>query len=547
MTDFSSAIAKVDAGIDLTTSEMEQLVGSMLAEEVDVDSPQADLVRKLLLGLRQKGETTGELVGAARAMRARMTPIQIDASLADSTASAEARTGAGAQASNQQTGNGSTGILLDTCGTGGSGSGTFNISTAAAIVISACDVRVAKHGNRKATSRSGSADVLAELGVRIESERSVVKQSLEQLNICFCFAPMLHPAMRHVGAIRRSLSVPTMFNLLGPLCNPAGATHQLLGTGRADVQQKLAEALAQLGTHRSIVVRGEDGQDEVSLDGITTAIEVRHDGTLKTHQWTAATFGLTPASTAAMQATDPAESAQIIRGIFDGLPGPCRDIVIANAAAGLWLVGKCETLLEAAELAAKTIDSGLARQQLSRFAAFTTGQAGDAVDKGLSVSQPTTGKTKLGESIDALTNTAATDTPAIVTESGVPTHQSAPELRFSERAIELAAELKRAGLAWQPEPGHFVYDSDGVLPHTSPFQDHVFFILELKHFLRYAGSVQQLTERMTWLPAWWDARKWLRDSGMDDATVADLIHARKGITRGEELVLLYEMILERLN
>ena len=371
MTDFLSAIERVEAGEDLASSEMEQLVGSMLAEEVAVDSPQADFVRRLLLGLRAKGETTQELVGAARAMRARMTPIYLRDSVPDFDSRDEVGSSTNLDSpdnSNQQRPK----VLLDTCGTGGSGSGTFNISTAAAIVVSAAGVAVAKHGNRKATSRTGSADVLAELGVRIESDRDDVRRSLEQLNLCFCFAPMLHPAMRHVGAIRRSLTVPTMFNLLGPLCNPAGATHQLLGTGRGDVQQKLAEALAQLGTQRSVVVRGEDGQDEVSLDGVTTAIEVQTDGTLRTHHWTAATFGLSPASVDAMQAADPAESAGIIRDIFDGVPGPCRDIVIANSAVAFWLVGRCETLMEGAQLATETIDSGLARKQLERFAHFTS-------------------------------------------------------------------------------------------------------------------------------------------------------------------------------
>lgn len=344
MADFESAIQRVRGGEDLRAEEMADLIGALLDGAVAAGTASADSVRELLLALHTKGETAGELVGAARAMRDHMTPIR-----------------------NQR----GTAVLLDTCGTGGSGSGTFNISTAAAIVISSAGVAVAKHGNRRATSRSGSADVLSELGVRIESDRETVEKLLAELNLCFCFAPVLHPAMRHVAEIRRSLSVPTLFNLLGPLCNPAGATHQLLGAGKAATQSILAEALAALGTTRSVVVRGEDGQDEVSLDGTTTAIEVRGGQTPQTttHAWTAATFGLEPSAVDALQAADPSESAKIIRQVLDGRRGPCRDIVIANAATGLWLVERCESLREGAELAAERIDSGAARRQLDRFVA----------------------------------------------------------------------------------------------------------------------------------------------------------------------------------
>ncbi len=179
-----------------------------------------------------------ELVGAARAMRRHMTRIPHHHD-----------------------------TLLDTCGTGGSGSGTFNISTAVAIVAAACGVAVAKHGNRKATSLTGSADVLEELGVKIESEADAVAERLDSIGICFCFAAKLHPAMRHVVGVRRKLGVKTLFNLLGPLCNPAGATHQLLGTSTPDAQTKVAAAIRELGTTRSFVVHASDGQDEVALGG----------------------------------------------------------------------------------------------------------------------------------------------------------------------------------------------------------------------------------------------------------------------------------------
>jgi len=258
-------------------------------------------------------------------------------------------------------------VLLDTCGTGASGSGTFNISTSVAIVAAACGVAVAKHGNRKATSLTGSADVLAELGVAIESDANMVEQSLNELGLCFCFAAKLHPAMKHVIAIRRSLAVPTLFNLLGPLCNPAGATHQLLGTPRADAQEKIAAALLRLGTARSAVVRGSDGQDEVTLDGATEVIEIC-DGQRITHRWTPDSFGLSRVPVSQLQAQNPSDSAAIIRRVLDGERGPHRDIVLAGTAAALWLVGKAETLLDGAAQAASAIDSGAAKAKLQSLA-----------------------------------------------------------------------------------------------------------------------------------------------------------------------------------
>jgi anthranilate phosphoribosyltransferase len=508
MANFASAGERVEAGIDLTTEEMRNLVSDMLDDQIDAQSLRGEQIRHLLLGLSKKGETVDELVGAALALRSHMTPIRRGGHAREESQASDS--GSGSSESSGAKPHFDRSILLDTCGTGGSGSGTFNISTAAAIVISAAGVSVAKHGNRRATSRSGSADVLAELGVRIESERSLVEQSLDRLNLCFCFAPVLHPAMRHVAAIRRSLGVPSMFNLLGPLCNPAGATHQLLGTGRAAIQPILAEALQRLGTRRSIVVRGEDGQDEVTLDGVTTVIEVAEGAEPKTHHWTAANFGLQPAGIDAMQAADPAHSAVIIRDLLRGVPGPCRDIVIANAAAGFWLVGRSPSLIEGARLAADMIDSGRAADQLQRFVRFS------ADDRD----------------------------PSPTSESP---QNTSPHPRFSKRAIELAKELKQSGLVWEPQPGHFVYDPQRVLPHESPFQDRLFFVLDLKHFVRHAGSVQQMVEQMTWLPAWWDARLWLRNAGVDDAQVASHLVERKAIARNDELVVLYEMMLERLN
>jgi anthranilate phosphoribosyltransferase len=359
MIDWSRCFETVSRGGSLSAEEMTEVVGYLLDGELDTSSAGAEPVRRLLIALADRGETADELWGAARAMRAHMTPIRRGSS-------AESSGGAAGDAWKQ--------TLLDTCGTGGSGSGTFNISTATAIVVSAGGVAVAKHGNRRATSRSGSADVLAELGLRLEAERGEVEHALETLQLCFCFAPRLHPAMRHVAAIRKSIPKPTLFNYLGPLCNPAGATHQLLGTGRADRQRVLAETLARLGTQRSAVVRGSDGQDEVTLDGETEVLLVGADGTIEALRWTPATFGLEPAGAAAMQAEHPAHSAEIIRRVFAGEPGPCRDIVVANAAAAFWLVERENDLDAGARLAEEILDSGAAAMQLRSFVALS-GQA----------------------------------------------------------------------------------------------------------------------------------------------------------------------------
>ena len=335
MTNFADAIASARSGHDLSEEQTADLIDQMLSGDASEDE-----IGELLLALREKGEAVSEIVGAAGGMRKHMTRLPH---------------------SHAQ--------LLDTCGTGGSQSGTFNISTAVAIVTAACGVPVAKHGNRKATSLTGSADVLEELGVAIESDAEAVARRLDSIGICFCFAVKLHPAMRHVVGVRRKLGVKTLFNLLGPLCNPAGATHQLLGTSQVDAQDKIASAIAKLGTTRSFVVHGADGQDEVSLDGYTDVIEVDGDAQRATHRWTPADFGLLPAGAEALSAANPAESAAIIRRIFEGEPGPRRDVVVAGTAAALLLVGQAELLADAASRAVEVIDSGKAQEKLEQLAA----------------------------------------------------------------------------------------------------------------------------------------------------------------------------------
>ncbi len=334
MITFDQSISLAKSGTDLTAQQTASLIDQMLKGDAVEDQ-----VGELLLALREKGEAVSEIVGAATAMRRHMTRIPHHHE-----------------------------YLLDTCGTGGSESGTFNISTAIAIVTAACGIPVAKHGNRKATSVTGSADVLEELGVGIESDADTVAQRLDEIGICFCFAVKLHPAMKHVVGVRRKLGVKTLFNLLGPLCNPAGATHQLLGTSSPAAQQKIAEALSQLGTTRSFIVHAADGQDEVSLDGYTDAIEVAGEQVVTNHRWTPVDFGLLPAGTEALTASGPAESAAIIRRILDGEPGPCRDTVVAGVAAALLLTEKAADLKMATARASEGIDSGAAKAKLAQLA-----------------------------------------------------------------------------------------------------------------------------------------------------------------------------------
>jgi len=332
----SDALHLVESGQNLSMALMAETLGQIMDGQCSEDE-----IERLLVALHEKGETVAEIAGAAAAMRQRMTPIR------------SRRTG-----------------LIDTCGTGGDGSKTFNISTAAAIVTAAAGVPVAKHGNRGITSRSGSADALAALGVNVEAGVECVEGCLEELGICFCFAPLLHQAMKHVAPVRKKIATPTIFNILGPLVNPASAPFQILGVGKPALQPLLAEALLLLGTERTIVVHGADGLDEVTLSGPTRVVEAAA-GRLRHFNWTPEDFGLTSSTKDSFLVSHPAESAAMIRAIFSGQPGPPRDIVLANAAAALWTAGRTKSLCEAAELAAEAIDSGKAAQLLQRLAERT--------------------------------------------------------------------------------------------------------------------------------------------------------------------------------
>lgn len=336
-TQLNTMLAELNAGRDLTASAMRVAIGEFLSGTAETTS-----MREFLTALALKGESVDELIGAAQAMRDAMVVV----------------------ASEERP-------VVDTCGTGGDGSKTFNISTAAAIVAAAAGVRVAKHGNRKITSATGSADVLAELGINLDCDVAVVERCLRELGLCFCFAPRFHPAMKHVGEVRRSISHPTIFNRLGPLCNPARAECQVLGVGDAVLQAKLASALAQLGTGRSIVVRGDDGVDEVSLAGPSTVIEVR-GREITEHRWSPNDFGLAVSDRATLFADSPASSASCIRVALSGELGPPRDAVVINAAAALWIAGVDEDLRNCAIRAQAAIDSGKAQQVVTRLSQLTS-------------------------------------------------------------------------------------------------------------------------------------------------------------------------------
>jgi anthranilate phosphoribosyltransferase len=331
-----AALSLIEAGRDLSMDEMSDAVGTIMDGRCSEDQ-----IARFLLGLHQKGETVAEIAGAAAAMRRHMTPVR----------------------TRHQS-------VVDVVGTGGDRSGTFNISTAAALVTAAAGVPVAKHGNRAFTSRSGAADVLAKLGVNIEAEVGVVERCLDELGICFCFAPLLHKAMKHVAPARKRLATPTIFNILGPLANPARAPFQLLGVGRAELRPRLAEALLMLGTRRVLVVHGADGLDEVTLAGTTYVTEAAA-GSLREFEWTPADFGLPPSPRDRLLVDGPDQSATVIRDVLSGRTGPPRDIVVANAAAALWTVGRVRSLLAGARLAAEAIDRGAALGLLARLVEYT--------------------------------------------------------------------------------------------------------------------------------------------------------------------------------
>jgi anthranilate phosphoribosyltransferase len=295
----------------------------------------------LLVALRIKGETAEELAGFTDAMQASMVKVSSDAQ-----------------------------PLIDTCGTGGDGLGTFNISTVVALVVAGAGATVAKHGNRSISSQSGSADVLEALGVKVALPASVGERCLREVGIAFLFAPEHHPAMKHVQPIRRELKLRTVFNFLGPLSNPAQAPFQLIGAASYEVAKKMAGALALLGTRRAFVVHGADGLDEISLSGLSWVFDVR-DGNVTEHMVRPSDFGVSPAPLSELAGGDAARNAALAQEVLSGTPGARREIVRMNAGAALVACGLAADYREGAWLAAKSIDSGAAAAKLAALAAFT--------------------------------------------------------------------------------------------------------------------------------------------------------------------------------
>lgn len=330
--EIAEILGRVAGGQDLSMPEMRTIMDRVMRGECTEEE-----IGLLLTGLAAKGETVDEVAGAAAAMRDHMTVIR------------SSRSG-----------------IVDTCGTGGGGSQTFNVSTTAAIVAAAAGVPVAKHGNRSVTSRSGSADVLAALGVNLDATREQVEACLDELGLCFCFAPLAHPAMRHVGPVRKQLGIRTIFNLLGPLANPAGASFQLLGAGLAEQQDLLAAAIDRLGTRRTLVVHGSDGMGDVTCSGPTRVLSVTEEG-IEEFTWAPADFGLDPSPTDALSIDTPEQSAEMVRTLLAGEPGPPRDVVILNAAAALVAADLTDDPRAAAAKAAEVIDTGAARDLLERL------------------------------------------------------------------------------------------------------------------------------------------------------------------------------------
>ena len=315
-------------------------------------------IAALLIALRMKGETVEEIVGFAEAIRAAAAPLPIRG------ADALAVTGTGRDALAEEP-------LVDTSGTGGDASGTFNISTATALVTAGAGVRVAKHGNRSISSKCGSADVVEALGINIQLSPERAAQCLREVGICFLYAPNLHPAMKQVQGVRRELRMRTMFNLLGPLTNPAHANGQVVGVYSIDLVEKLAEALSMLGLHRALVVHGLDGLDEITITGTTRVAEAR-EGSVRTYEVEPEEFGLTRATLKEISGGDASENAAIIRAVLSGEKSPRREVVLLNAAAALVAAGKSDRIAEAVPLAAKSIDSGAAAAKLAALASFTS-------------------------------------------------------------------------------------------------------------------------------------------------------------------------------
>jgi anthranilate phosphoribosyltransferase len=337
---FAALIEKLQRHQDLSREE-----AAAAMETIMEGQAQPAHIAGFLIGLSMKGERPAEIVGLAQTMRGRATRLS--------------RTHA---------------PVFDTCGTGGDRAHTFNVSTIAALVLAACGVKVAKHGNRSVSSQCGSADLFEALGVRVAAEPAVVERCLDTAGIAFFFAPTFHPSMRHAGPTRKDLGVRTAFNLLGPLTNPAGASRQLVGVPRPELTELVARSLALLGSERAWVVHGADGLDEISTTGYTKVSECR-DGKVNTFYVHPADFGLPKSAPSDLRGGDAAANAAIARRLLAGEGGPTRDIVLLNAAASLLIAERAGTIREGIAAAAEALDGGRAAAILEKLVAVSNERA----------------------------------------------------------------------------------------------------------------------------------------------------------------------------
>ncbi|OQW36997.1 MAG: anthranilate phosphoribosyltransferase [Nitrospira sp. SG-bin1] len=331
------ALAKLADRTDLSTQEAETVMLEIM--EGAVTSAQ---MAAYLMGLRQKGETVAEVVGSVQAMRSQATRIRVGSP-----------------------------IVVDTCGTGGDGADTFNISTTAAFVVAGAGITVAKHGNRSVSSRSGSADVLSMLGVKIDLEPSRVADCIDEVGIGFLFAPLYHGAMKHCAGVRQEMGIRTILNVLGPLANPAGATHQVLGVYEAKWADILGRVLLELGSQHCFVIHGLDGLDEITLSDRTKIAEGK-SGVVSSYFIAPEEFEVRRVPRKEFAGGSPEDNARITKDILQGKKGPKRDIVCLNAAPAMVAGQKAKTLQDGFRLAQRTIDSGAAAEKLDRLMAFTT-------------------------------------------------------------------------------------------------------------------------------------------------------------------------------
>ncbi len=329
------AILSLSSGQSLSIEQAE-----LVMEQIMSGTATNAQIAAFVTALRVKGETADEIIGMAKTMRSKSLHITTNE------------------------------IVLDTCGTGGDSSGTFNISTVTAIVAAAAGLKIAKHGNRAASSQCGSADVLEALNVRIDLNPQQVQRCIEEVGIGFIFAPAFHPALKHVASARREIGIRTVFNLLGPLCNPAGASVQVMGVADGSLLERMALVLQHLGCQHALVVHGEDGLDEITITGSTKVCELRNND-VRSYSVSPQDFGLSSAKLDSIKGGDAQENARILRNILSGARGPQRDVVLMNTSAVLMAADKIKTLHQGVAIAEEAIDSGRALKKLEQFIKFT--------------------------------------------------------------------------------------------------------------------------------------------------------------------------------